>query len=134
MTSSNSSSDYNLFRYFLRLFLLFTFFFWVTCNLNIGGFNLSQKSLRVSLFLFLPFFFILLHRRYLHHSIFQVIFLFVCLSYSAIDSLLYYSFVIVLVITVHLFFSSFVLLLNISYIFLMHTFYFQDLGSLLSLL
>ena len=118
--------DYNLFKYFLRPFLLFTFCFWFPCNLNIGGFNLSQKSLRMSLFLFIPFFFILLHRSYLCHSVFHAIYLFFCLSYSAIDSLLYFSYVIVLVITVHLFFSSFVSLLNISYVFLiMHTSYFH---------
>ena len=79
--------DYNLFKYFLRPFLLFTFFFWFPCNLNIGRLNLSQESLRMSLFLFIPFFFILLHRSYLCHSVFHAIYLFFCLSYSAIESL-----------------------------------------------
>ena len=77
----------NLFKYFLRPFLLFTFFFWFPCNLNIGRLNLSQESLRMSLFLFIPFFFILLHRSYLCHSVFHAVYLFFCLSYSAVESL-----------------------------------------------
>ena len=50
--------DYNLFRYFPRLFLLL-FFFWDHCNLNVGGLMLSQRSLRLSLFLLIHFFFFL---------------------------------------------------------------------------
>ena len=48
---------------------------------------LSQRSLRLfSFFFFHSFFFILFCSRDFHHSVFQVTFLFFCLSYSSIDS------------------------------------------------
>ena len=47
---------------------------------------LSQRSLRLSSFLFILFFFILFYGSEFHHCVFQVTYLFFCLSYSAIDS------------------------------------------------
>ena len=46
---------------------------------------LSQRSLRPSSILFILFFFILLCSSYFHYFIFQVTYLFFCLSYSTID-------------------------------------------------
>ena len=47
---------------------------------------LSQRSLGLSSFLFILFFFILFCSSEFHHSVFQVTYPFFCLSYSAIDS------------------------------------------------
>ena len=47
---------------------------------------LSQRSLRLSYFLFILFFYILFCSSGFHHSVLQVIYPFFCLSYSAIDS------------------------------------------------
>ena len=47
---------------------------------------LSQWSLRLSSLLFILFFFILFCGSEFHHSVFQVTYLFFCLSYSAIAS------------------------------------------------
>ena len=47
---------------------------------------LSQRSLRLSLFLFFSFFYILYCGSDFHHSVLQVVYSFFCLSYSAIDS------------------------------------------------
>ena len=46
--------NYNLVRYFLSPFL-FLFLFWDPCNLNIGAFMLSHRSLRLSSILFILF-------------------------------------------------------------------------------
>ena len=46
--------SYYLFKYFLRSFLS-SFSFWDPCNENVGAFKLSQRSLRLSLFLFILF-------------------------------------------------------------------------------
>ena len=47
---------------------------------------LSQQSLKMSPFFFHTFFYMLLCGTNFHHSLFQVTYLFFCLSYSAIDS------------------------------------------------
>ena len=47
---------------------------------------LSQRSLRLSSFLFFSFFYILYCGSDFHHSVLQVVYSFFCLSYSAIDS------------------------------------------------
>ena len=46
--------DYNLFKYFLRP-SLFLFFSWDPYNSNVGAFNLSQRSLKLSSILFILF-------------------------------------------------------------------------------
>ena len=71
---------------------------------------LSQRPLRLSSILF----FILLLGSYFHHSIFQLTYLFFCLSHSAmIPSSVFFISVIVLFISVCLFFTSSRSLLNI---------------------
>ena len=70
---------------------------------------LSQRSLRLSLFL-LIIFSISYSVTVISTIVFQVTYLFFCLSYSAIDSLVHYS-------TVCLFFSSYRSLVNIYRIF-----------------
>ena len=66
------------------------FYFWDLYNANVRAFVLclllSQRSLRLSSFVFILFFFILFCGSEFHHSVFQVTSLFFCLSYSAIDS------------------------------------------------
>ena len=47
----------------------------------------SQRSVRLFTFIFILFFLILFQSSDFHHSIFQVIYPFFCLSYSAIDPL-----------------------------------------------
>jgi len=59
----------NIFLYFL-----FLFFFWDSCNLNIGVLKLSQRSLRLPPFIFILFFSILLCFSYIHHPILHLTF------------------------------------------------------------
>ena len=53
----------------------------------LGHFTLSQRSLRLSSFLFILFFFFLLCFIYFHHFIFYLIYPIVCLCYSTLGSL-----------------------------------------------
>ena len=75
--------SYYLFKYFLRSFLSFpgTPLIWMLVCLM-----LSQRSLRLSSFLFIFFFFILFHGSGFHHSVFQLTYPFFSLTYSAIVS------------------------------------------------
>ena len=73
-------------KYFLMAFL-FVFFFWASYDSNVGRLTLSQRSLRLSLFLLIPFFFFPLCFIYFHHSIFHLTHPLFCLSYSAVGSL-----------------------------------------------
>ena len=77
--------NYNLFKYFLSPFL-FLFFFWDPYNSNVGAFNVVPEVSEPVLNSFHSFFFILLCSSYFHCFIFQVTYLFLCLSFSAIDS------------------------------------------------
>ena len=88
--------NYNLFKYFLSPFLflffssflsLFLFLFWDPYNLNVGAFNIVPEFSETVFNSFHSFFFILLCSSYFHYFIFQVIYPFFCLSYSAIDPL-----------------------------------------------
>ena len=74
--------SYYLFKYFLRSFLSL-FSFWDPNNVNVGAF---QRSLSLSVFLFILFFCILFCGSDFHHSVLQVIYPFFSVSYSAIDS------------------------------------------------
>ena len=65
--------NYNLLKYFLIQFLFFFFF-------------RDPYYLNVVLITFYSFFFILLCFSYFHHSVFQLTYLFFCLSYYAICS------------------------------------------------
>ena len=47
--------NYNLFKYFLSLFLFFLFFFWDPYNSNVGAFNVVPGSLRLSSILYILF-------------------------------------------------------------------------------
>ena len=94
---------------------------------------LSQRSLRVSSFLFILF--SLSHESDFHHSVFQFTYPFFCLSYSAID---YFSVFFISVIVLSISVYSLVLL-GLCYTFFVSQsvphFFFRDLGSsLLSLL
>ena len=77
---------YNLFKYFLSPFL-FLFFFWDPYNSNVGVLNVVPEVSETVLISFHSFFLILLCSNYFHYFIFQVTFVFFCLSYSAIDLL-----------------------------------------------
>ena len=124
--------DYNLFKYFLGSFLSL-FSFWDPYNVNVIALMLPQRSLRLSSFLFILFSLFCSaavnsticlpgHLSVLLPQLFCYWFLLVYFSFQ----LLYCSSV---------FFTSCRSLLNISCIFLMPPFFFQDLGSsLLSLL
>ena len=65
---------------------LFLFFFWDPYNPSFGAFNVVPGVSETVLNSFHSFFFILLCGSYLHYFIFQVTYVFFCLSYSAIDS------------------------------------------------
>ena len=58
LTHFREVSNYYLLKYFLMVFL-FVFFFWDSYDSNVGCFTLSQKSLRLSLFLLILFSFFL---------------------------------------------------------------------------
>ena len=77
--------NYNLFKYFLSPFL-FLFFFWDPYNSNVGAFNVVPEVCESVLNSLFSFFLILLCGSYFHSFIFQVTYLFFCLSYPAIDS------------------------------------------------
>ena len=76
---------YKLLKYFLRPFL-FLLFFWDPYNSKVGVFNVVPEVSEAVLNSFHSFFFILLPGYYFHHFIFQLTYLFFCLSYSVIDS------------------------------------------------
>ena len=65
---------YNLFRYFLRFFLFFVFF-WDPYNSNLVAFNVVPEITEAVLISFQSFFFILFCGRHFHHSVFQVTYL-----------------------------------------------------------
>ena len=66
--------------------MIFFFFFLNHCNSNVGSFNVVPEVSETILNSFYSFFFILLFSSYCHNSIFQLTYLFFCLSYSATDS------------------------------------------------
>ena len=73
-------------KYFLRSFLSF---FWDPYNVNLGTFNVGLRSLSGCLHFFsfhFFFFYILFCSSDFHHFVYQVTYLFFCLSYSATDS------------------------------------------------
>ena len=77
--------NYNLFKNFLIPFL-FLFFFWDSYNSNVGVFDIVPEVSETILSSFHSLYFILLFRSYFHHFIFQLIDLFFCFRYSAVDS------------------------------------------------
>ena len=104
---------YNLFKYFLRP-ILFLFFLWDPCNLNVGVFNVVPDVSEIvlncfySLFCSVAVISTILSSSSLIHPSASVILL-------LIPSSVLFTSVIVLFITVCLFFSSSRPLLNISY-------------------
>ena len=80
--------NYNCFRNFLSAFLIF-FSPGTPYNLNVGAFNIVPKVSEHTLnfFSFLSLYSALIS--YFHHSILQLTYPFLCLSYSAIDSFRY---------------------------------------------
>ena len=112
--------DYNLFKYFLVSFLSL-FFFWDPYNANVAltVLMLSQRSPRLSSFLFIPF------SLFCSATVNSTILSSVSLIYSSasgilllIPSSIFFMSIIVLFISVFLFFNSSRSLLNISCIFL----------------
>ena len=77
--------NYHLFKNFLIPFR-FLFFFWDPYNSDVGAFDIVPEVSETILSSFHSFYFILLFRSYFHHFIFQLIDLFFCFRYSAIDS------------------------------------------------
>ena len=73
--------NYYLLEYLLMAFL-FVFFFWDSYGSNVGHLTLSQRSLRLSSFLAVIFFFFPLCFIDFHHSIFHLTYLIFCLSCS----------------------------------------------------
>ena len=65
---------------------LFLFFFWGTCDSNVGVFDIVPEVSETILNSLHSFYFILLLRSYLDHFIFQLTESFFCFWYSAIDS------------------------------------------------
>ena len=72
--------NYNLLKYLLTPFL-FLSFFWEQYNLNVGVLSVVPEASETVLISFYSFFIILLCFSYFHHSIFQLTYLFLCLSY-----------------------------------------------------
>ena len=72
-----------IFSNFLRPFLFFLLF-WDQYNLNVDAFNIVPEVFETVLYS-LHSFFILLLSSYFHDPIFPFTYLFICLSYSAID-------------------------------------------------
>ena len=64
----------------------FLFFFWDPYNSDVVEFNVVPEVSEIVLNSFHFFFFVLLCGSYFHYFLFQVIYPFFCLSYSAIDS------------------------------------------------
>ena len=62
------------------------FSFWDPYNVNVCAFNVVLEVSQAVFISFHSFFFILFHGSEFHHSVFQVTYLFFCLSYSVIDS------------------------------------------------
>ena len=98
--------SYYLFRYFLWPFLSSTSGPLIMSMLVL--LILSQRSLRLSSFIFIIFFCVLFHGSSFHHSVLRVIYSFFCLSYLVLITSS------VLFISVCLFFSYFRSLVNIS--------------------
>ena len=86
------------------------FSFWDRYNVNVGTFNVVPEVSQAVFISFHSFFYILFCSSDLHHFVLQVIYLFFCLSYSAVDSFQ-------CIIHLCLFFSSSRSLVNISCIF-----------------
>ena len=82
------SFSYYLFKYFPRTFL-FLYSFLDPCNANVGVFDLSPRSLKLSSFLFIFFFFLYAMAVISTTLVFQLAGLFFCLMYSAVDSFYY---------------------------------------------
>ena len=92
----------------------FSFFFQDPYHLNVGTFNVvSEVSETIFIFFFHSFSFMLFHSSYFYHSIFQRTYP-LCLSFSAVNSFQYKFFILVMVlfITICLFFTSSRSLLN----------------------
>ena len=98
---------YNLFEYFLRPFR-FLFFFWDLYNSNIGVFSVVPEVSEIVFNSFHSFCFILLLGSYFHHSASVILLL--------IPSSVVFISVIVLFISVYLFFNSSRSLLNIYFL------------------
>ena len=64
--------NYYLLKYFLMVFL-FVFFFWDSCDSNVGALNIVPEVSEVVLISFSSFFFFPLYLIYFHHSIFHLI-------------------------------------------------------------
>ena len=67
-------------------FFLSFFFFWDPYNSNVCVFSVVPEVSDIVLNYFHSFYFILLLGSYFHHFVFQLTYLFFCLSYSVIDS------------------------------------------------
>ena len=107
------------FKIFLIHFLFFPFLFWDPCNSNIGAFNIVPEVSESTHSSFHSFYFILLFSSYFHHSVFQLTYLFFCLTriLLLISSRVFLISVIVLFVSVCLFFISSRSLVVDSYIF-----------------
>ena len=123
--------NYSLFKYFLSPFL-FLFFFWDPYNSNVGSFNIVPEVSETVLKSFHSFFCILLCGSYFHYFIFwSLIHSSASVILLLIPSREFLISFTVLFIIVCLLFSSSRSLLNVP---VFSPFYFQDFGSLLSLL
>ena len=90
-------------------------------DLNVGVFSVVSEVSEIVFNSIHSFFFILLLGSYFHYFVFQLNYSFFCLSYSVIDpSRVFFISVIVLFISICLFFSSSRSLFNISCIFSVH--------------
>ena len=77
--------NYHLFKNFLIPFLFF-FFFWDPYDSSVGAFDIVLEVSETTLSYLHSFYFILHFRNYFHHFIFELIGLFFCFRYSAVDS------------------------------------------------
>ena len=104
--------NYNLFKNFLLTFL-FLFFFWDPYNSSVGAFNVVPEISETIFSSSHSFYFILLFRSYFHHFIFQLTDSFFCFRCSAvIPSRVFLISVIVLFVSVCLFFNFTFLLID----------------------
>ena len=78
-----------IFNYYLKYFLMvFLFvFFWDSCDLNVGAFNIAPEVSEIILISFNSFFFFPLCFIYFYHSIFYLTYPISCLRYSTAGSL-----------------------------------------------
>ena len=95
---------YNLLKKFIIPFV-FLFLFWDPYSSNVGALDIVPEVSETILSTFHSFYFILLFRSHFQHFIFQLIDVFFCFRYSAIDSFYLFS-VIVLFVCVYLLFNS----------------------------